>query len=345
MPLSISSSDSSASERAPRWRWTMAWMLAIAIATTIVAAAELAWRDLGYRPNIRDSSELWSIQRDRVYSGKKTPLVLLGASRIEFAIDMKLLKQQLPRYQPVMLAQNAHYPLAALRDLAADERFHGVVLCDIESGGLYKMYTEMQQPLVDYYHRQWSPSWHVHRSLLNAWQAHFVVADPALGAIAVIRRWIDGTPPPPRDYFRFYADRSGDIDYTQVDAEAARRHFEQLVASGEGTRALVAPETWFTDLHEVYDWTNRINARGGKVIFYQSPTAGAVRDADRVAHPRALYWDRFAKNAPAAVLDAADEPHLSAFPLPDDSHLDFRDKPAYTRALIDALVKRGLIER
>jgi hypothetical protein len=332
-------------EHAPHWHWATALALAVVIAVAIIGTVEIHWRGLGYRPNIRDSAELWSIQRDRVYAAKKTPFVLLGASRIEFAIDMKLLNELLPHYQPVMLAQNAHYPLAALRDLASDERFHGVVLCDIESRGLYKMFTDMQQPLVDYYRGKWSPSWHVHRLLLNLWQARFDVADPQLGAVAAARRWIDGSPPPPPDYFRFHTDRSGDIDYTQTDTEAARRHFEQLVTNTRDIRALVAPDVWLADLGDVYAWTKQIQARGGKVIFYQSPTSGAVRQTDAVAHPRALYWDRFAANSPAAVIDAEDEPVLSAFIQPDESHLDFRDKPAYTRALVDVLVKRGLLER
>lgn len=345
MLSSTSSSNTAHSERAPHWRWITAWTLALVVVIAIVGTAEIHWRDRGYRPNIRDSSELWSIQRDRVYAAKKTPLVLLGASRIEFGVDMKLLKVLLPRYQPVMLAQNAHYPLATLRDLAVDERFHGVVLCDIDSGGLYKMYTDMQQPLVDYYHRQWSPSWHLHRVLLNLWQARSAVADPQLGAIAAMRRWIDGSAAPAPDYFRFHSDRSGDIDYNLVDTQAAKRHFEQLIVNAKDIHALVPAEQWLADLHDVYEWTNQIQGRGGKVIFYQSPTAGALRQTDAIAHPRALYWNRFVANSPAAVLDAEDDPQLSTFALPDDSHLDFRDKPAYTQALVDVLVKRGLLER
>jgi hypothetical protein len=341
MPLSISSSD-----QAPlrRWRWTTTWLLALVVAALIVGAAEMHWRAAGYVPNIRDSSELWSIQRDRVYAMKKTPLVLLGASRIEFAIDTKRMTELLPKYQPVMLAQNAHYPLAALRDLANDERFHGVVLCDIESGGLYKMYTEMQQPLVDYYHRQWSPSWHLHRLLLTAWQRLAVVADPDLGSVAVALRVLDNKPPPRPEYIRFHADRSGDIDYTRTDVEAAKRHFAEVLAGNKDMQALVAPDPWLADLAQVYEWTHRIQARGGKVIFYQSPTGATLSKIESIRHPPALYWDRFAANSPAPVLNAADDPHLSAFALPDDSHLDFRDKAAYTSALVDALVQRGLIE-
>jgi hypothetical protein len=346
MPLSISNSDATGSDavRATSWRWITTWLLALVVAALIVGAAEAHWRALGYLPNIRDSSELWSIQRDRVYVTKKTPLVLLGASRIEFAIDTKRLAELLPHFQPVMLAQNAHYPLATLRDLANDERFHGVVLCDVESGGLYKMYTDMQQPLVDYYHRQWSPSWHLHRLLLTAWQRRAVIADPDLGAVAVALRLLAGTSPPRPDYIALHADRSGDIDYTRTDPEAAKHHFEELLARGNELRALVAPDAWFADLQEVYEWTKRIETRGGKVIFYQSPTSGAVRDVDAVAHPHAVYWDRFVANSTAAVLDAASDPQLSAFALPDGSHLDFRDKAAYTSALVDALVSRKLLE-
>jgi hypothetical protein len=337
--------DTPASERAPRWRWTLVWVLALAIAAAIVGVDEIHWRSLGFRPNIRDSAQLWSIQRDRVYATKKIPLVILGASRIEFGVDMKLLAQLLPRYRSVMLAQNAHYPLAELRDLANDDRFHGVVLCDVESRGLYKLFTESQQPLVDYYHRQWSPSWHVHRLLLNGWQAHFDIANPDLGAIAGVRRWIDNVPPPQPEYFRFFTNRSGNIDYTKTNPEAAKRHFAELVADNKDLHALVSPDTWLAELDDVYKWTARINARGGRVIFYQSPTGGTVSRVDAVLHPRAQYWDRFAATVPAATLDAADDATLSAFPLPDDSHLDFRDKPAYTRALVDALTARGMLKR
>ena len=48
---------------------------------------------------------------------------------------------------------------------------------------------------------------------------------------------------------------------------------------------------------------------------------------------------------PAPVVDAAAIAQLSAFKEPDDSHLDFRDKPAYTRALVDVLLARGLVKR
>ncbi|HET8942688.1 MAG TPA: hypothetical protein VFN13_11960 [Rudaea sp.] len=328
-----------------RQRWCRVWLPALLIVAVIVVGAELHWRALGYHPNIRDSSQLWSIQRDRVYATTKTPLVLLGASRIEFGVDTGLLARLLPKYLPVMLAQNAHYPLAVLRDLANDTDFHGVVICDIESNGLTLAYRGMQQPLVDYYHTQWSPSWHLHRLLLTLWQKHAVVADPQLGVAATLLRLIDGHAPPRQDYFRFYADRSGDIDYSQTDVAAARRHFDDMVAKGTVPHALVSADVWLEDLAPVFAWTRRIRARGGEVIFYRSPTSGVLPKAEAIMYPPEQYWNRFVAMSPAPVVDAAAITQLSAFKQPDDSHLDFRDKPAYTRALVDVLVTRGLVKR
>lgn len=340
MPSSISSSESK-----PAQRWGRVWLIAAIIAAVIVAGFEYHWRALGYRPNIRDSAQLWSIQRDRVYAGSRIPLVLLGASRIEFGIDMKELADLLPRYKPVMLAQNAHYPLAVLRDLANDDHFHGVVLCDIESNGLNRLYFGHQQPLVDYYHTQWSPSWHIHRLLLTLWQKHAVVADPDLGIVAVLTRLIAGQAPPAPDYFRFFADRSGDIDYRKTNAAAARRHFDELVEKGSLPKALSKPDEWFDGLSTVYGWVKKIQARGGKVIFYRSPISGVLPKAEAIMYPPAQYWDRFVATSPAPVLDAEKIPQLDAFQEPDDSHLDYRDKPAYTRALVGVLESRGLVKR
>ena len=226
MPSSISSSS-------PR-RWWPTWLLCAAVAVACVAVVEWHWRRAGYEPGMLDSPQLWSIERDRVDATDKIPLVMLGASRIEFGIDMPLMRELLPKYTPIMLAQNAHYPLAVLRDLAEDEHFRGVVIVDIEPRGLYKTYTDLQQPLVDYYRRQWSPAWRVHRLLLTCWQQTAVVSNPDRDPVAIIKRKIAHQLPQPPDYVRFHADRSGDADYRKTDVEAARRHFSALIAARNG---------------------------------------------------------------------------------------------------------------
>ena len=71
----------------------------------------------------------------------------------------------------------------------------------------------------------------------------------------------------------------------------------------------------------------------------------SLTQIEAIRHPKALYWERFVADSPAPALDAMDEAALSKFELPDDSHLDYRSKPAYTRALVEALLSRGFLER
>lgn len=339
MLLSIFNSESGSS-----MRWLAAWAIALGVLIPTLGAVEYHWRGRNYRPTILDSTMLWSIQRDRVYTQSRTPLLLLGASRIEFGVDMDELQKLLPRYKPVMLAVNAHYPLATLRDLAEDENFHGVIVCDVDSVGLLREYFDMQRAYVRYYHSQWTPSWYVHRQFLNIWQAYALIADPAFSVVANVRRWIDGVSEPFHNYVDFHADRSGDLDFSRTDAEAIKRHFVDSLESNIAGMPKRTAEEWLVDLTPVSAWAKRIETRGGRVIFFQSPTHGLEHSVLERLMPRARYWDRFTKTVSLA-LDASDEPSLAAFPLPDDSHLDYHDKPAYTRALVEVLVAHGWLQR
>lgn len=313
-------------------------------AAIVLASAESYWRTRGYQPTVLDSTLLWSSERDRVYGGGKTPLVLLGASRIGFGADLQTLRQALPKYEPVMLALNGRYPLATLRDLAEDRRFRGVVLCDLDSVGLLREFFDMQASYVRYYHAQWTPSWKFHRWLLDGWQSAALIADPGFGAVNVARRILDGTPPPSRSHLKFFADRNGELDFSLSDPAAIKRHFADALEGNIANMPKRSPDQFVKDLAPVRAWAEQIESRGGRVIFYQSPVKGLQRSALERVLPREQYWDRFAKDVSAA-LTGTDEPSLDQFPLPDDSHLDFRDKPAYTRALAEVLIARGWIER
>lgn len=334
MPSSTSSSEG-------RRRWAAAAAIALAIALCASAAIERYWRARGYVPAAIDSMSLWSQQRDRVYSREHTPLVLLGASRIQLGIDMSLLRELLPAYRPVMLAINGRYPLASLRDLADDEAFRGIVLCDIESRGFELVHRQMQQPYVDYYRTRWTPSGRLHRIALTFWQRHALIANPDFGALASLRRWLASGGAPWKSYVRYRRDRSGDADYIGFDAAPYAKAF------ADGYRHLLAedppqpPERWLAGLAPVRAWVQRIRARGGEVIFYNTPSSGALQALADAAYPSAPYWNRLGEALDAPTLDYREVPALTALSLPDGSHLDYRDKAAYTRALAQTLIEHG----
>ena len=58
---------------------------------------------------------------------------------------------------------------------------------------------------------------------------------------------------------------------------------------------------------------------------------------------RARYWDRLAEHTGAITIHFHDLPRVRELPLPDGSHLDLRDAPTFTAALLDELARRGVL--
>jgi hypothetical protein len=256
-----------------------------------------------------------------------------------------LLAQLLPAYKPIMLADNGRYPLAALRDLAADEDFHGVVVCDIDARGLSSYYDDMQQPSVEYFHKQWSPNWFVHRKALNLWQRTAVIAWSRFAALATLERWIDAGPTPWRSPTTLRADRSGDIDFSEADSAALAQGFLNGLHADLRKHPPQSPALWQANLERVRRWCDRIRDRGGQVVFFRTPTSGVLAAAEEAAYPRARYWDHLADAVDAPAVFAADIPFFANLTLHDGSHVDYHDKPAYTRALAGLLQSRGWVRR
>ncbi|MCB1560825.1 MAG: hypothetical protein KDI75_06990 [Xanthomonadales bacterium] len=344
MPSSTSSSESPpAGHKRPGRRWGAIW-LGVAIATTgVVAGAEATWRSLGFTPGLQDSAALWSIQRDRVYGNDPVPLVFLGASRTQYGFDLDRLRRAAPAYQPIMLAVNGLYPMAALRDLARDTNFRGIVVCDVELLAFWPEFREYPQEYVSYYHQQWTPSWRIHREVLSRWQELSVLGSPRFSWLSALR-YATSQNKPFHDYAQLHRSREGDIDYQLVDTEASKRHFAEAAEGNLARLPIHNPDDWFQGLDEVFGWVRRIQSRGGRVIFYRSPVSGPQETIIEERFPAEQYWNRFLKASPAPVIDANRIPVLDSFLLPDDSHLDYRDKAAYTLTWLQVMQDRGLLE-
>ena len=82
---------------------------------------------------------------------------------------------------------------------------------------------------------------------------------------------------------------------------------------------------------------------GGRVVFLQMPVDGETRALEDERCPRAQNWDRLLSRTGAVGLHYLDHPELAAFRTGDGSHLDRRDAPAFTRALLRILGDRGLL--
>lgn len=326
-----------------RMRWVSVYIIALLVALATVIGAENYWRERNYRPALLDSVALWSVQRDQVAAYGKRALVFIGASRTLYGVDLPTIREQWPQYRPVMLAINGHYPLNMLGSLAQDEQFTGTVIVDIDSRGLAKYNHDMQDGYINYYANHWSPSHKAHRLLLNYWQEKMVIAGPSFGLADSLSRMLGKGHMPHPPNFTTERDRNSTLDFSVVDATVLAANFAQGLKENLEVQPPLEPQRWLDDLAHVADWVERIQQRGGKVIFYTPPVVGAQYSLAEEAYPRQLYWDAFIARYGFNSLQAEDIPEMAGIELPDESHMDRTQKPAYTRLLLEALSAKGYL--
>jgi hypothetical protein len=322
-------------------RWLAAWLLALVVVLGAAAAFEVHLRQLGYVPTVQDDEDLWSLQADRL-RGATNPIALLGASRIQFAVDRERVEQATGR-TTAMLAVNGAYPVAALRWLAKDTSFKGLAVIGVDSRGLDRRHWEMQQRWIDHYEHRWTYAREIHRLLLTPLQEYLVMMRSPFAWVALARRELAGEPMPFNDYLVMRPDRVGFHDYERTDVAAIKR--QRLIDLVDYYRNYppAPPAKWLADLAQVSSWVRTIQARGGKVVFFREPSAGEHLVLDEKNYPRGEYWDAYARISPAPMIEFRDEPEFRSFVLPDTSHIDGKDIPRFTDALLAVLVRHGLI--
>ena len=322
--------------------WLKAWIAALLGCALLAGGYEWLLRSRGYVPTVQDDMDLWSMQYDRL---KLSPdaIALLGASRIAFGVDPTLLSRELGGRPIAMLAVNGRYPLAALHALAEDEHFAGLVIVGIDARGMQRKHWNMQQEYFDHYRRRWTLARRIHRSLLTFVQERLVLARSSFSLVNVVERWISGVGMPLNEHVVVHADRVGLIDYRHPDLAWTRAKRVADLEAYYRDNPPVPADAWLSDLATVSGWIQRIDKRGGRVVFFREPASGESLLLDEANFPRSLYWDAYARISPAVLIDFRDVPELTTFALPDTSHIDGTDVPRFTIAFANLLKRRGLV--
>jgi len=321
--------------------WLKAWVAALVLVAALAAGYEAFLRARDYVPTVQDDADLWSIQYDRVRADPHA-VALLGASRIQYAIDPALLSKLLGGRTVAMLAVNGNYPLAALRALAEDERFAGLAIVGVDARGLSRRHWDMQQAWIAHYRDRWSRARWIHREIATWLQERFVFLRSPFSLANLTRRYLAGIGLPFNDYVVLRRDRVGFLDYRRTDIDAIRNRRIADLKDYYRDNPAPDPATWLRDLDEVSGWVRKIQARGGQVVFFREPVAAEHLALDEAHYPRAKYWDAYARVSPAIMIDFRDDPAFGGFVLPDDSHIDGVDVARFTRALVQALARRGV---
>lgn len=346
----------------PHLRWTWIFCSALLMVLAYVGASEFFLAAKGFAATARDSEGRWLMERKRAASLGGDALILVGASRIQLGLDLKVLRQRTGR-EPVQLAIDGSSYVPVLQGLARDPEISGTVVVDIMPGpvGFGGENTGASAHFQAAYDAQQTSQFHwptyltVENWLADTARRHFInYADGARPLDSLVNRLLNAIATP--QYLVTYPDRSRRADYQLVkmpDFYLSRvlRHIgnpksidinqptEQLMRNIELYIAKINPESEAIQtqggLNDLEAAVATIQARGGQVIFLVMPTSGLILAADSKRFPRAAYWDKLVSTTTAKTVHWQDHPELSGFTCPDGSHLDKRDINAFTNAIIE----------
>jgi hypothetical protein len=329
---------------APAGPWRELLTAAAAGALLLLIGAESGWRALDHEPSMRDDPAAWSVRRAQVYgAAPRDRLVFLGSSRIQLAIDTGLLRQAFPGLGVEQLAVEGRSPVAAFLDLAADARFDGVVVLELQPDDLEPTRAGQQQGYVDFFRAGQPLERRIERRIEMELQGRLVFASPELRLPRVLESLLRHGALPLPYQVTTYPDRSRADRFEFADAAGQRRKRMARDAEDYAKDPPSSAADWQARALRLAQAGERIAARGGAVLVFRMPV-----DDDRAAfeerwYPRAQYWSGFAAASRVKVIDGRDVVELAGVPTPDGSHIDARDRQEFTLRLARLLLREGLL--
>lgn len=338
----------------------LAWRGIVLAVALLTAGGAIAWeiraRTWGYGPTLNDTSDLWALRRAAV---QPDSLVIVGDSRPLFDLDLDALEQGLGQ-RPVQLSLPGSCAYPVLADLAADEHFHGTVICSIVplmffAPGGPLLHTS--QRALKRYHKG-TLAQRAGQQLGMRLEEHiaFMKEDElTLGQLLFdlpIPNRPDAQVPP---LFPPY--------FASLDRERRARMIEQCAVPGplqtrvrDGWLPLFTPppppdfvpkDAFMAEMgkavearfHDTAAAVKKIRDRGGRVVFVRFPVTGELKKHEDKLTPRAGPWTRLLKDTGVPGIYFEDYPELASFNCPEWSHLSAPDSVEFTKRLVPHLQK------
>ncbi len=359
-------STSSSNDRLPKSGWLVVWLSVGITFISIILLLEYHIRSLGFKPSVVDSMQLWSKQRKRASLFGEKAAILVGSSRIQLDIDMNTISN-ISGLKPVQLAIDGTSYIPVLENLAKDLSITGTVIVSVNAYNMGRgKPNHKSNKWLSYYDK------YKEKKIEPYIMINDVIAS-YLGNLLVTR--LEGAKPAKvisslvfantsyGNYLVTHKDRSRDADYSKVKmpdfyANRVYRHcgkdelakvaltfksFFEIYKKKISKIKSSDTKLFFTNLNNLLVLVNKIEKRGGKVIFIRFPTDKLLWEFDNKKYPKKIFWNEI-KKAHSKSIHFMDYAELSKFSLKDGSHLDFRDKKSFTKALMKLLVKRQFIQ-
>ena len=355
MPSSISSSNA----RIPKTNYIKQWSVTFIIFIIAFTCLEFSHRSHGIIPTAVDSQDLWSVSRAKLDQNNTQNLIItLGASRINIGTDGKLI-QNIPGYNYANLAVDGNDGFATLTDIANNSQFNGILLFSFVPNDLNSKNYNGQQIFVDYYHDNYK---HL--------GAKVKTLNQNIATKLQYQSTVMSCPPPAafnyyllniKNYIVTHPDRTRSVYYkTRITND--RLLLAKKIRETPGTKLYNAIkqnpslltqiknnrehhyQTWLTKLKKLKPSIDKIQARGGKVIFVRYPTSGKRQFLNQTYFPREHYWNKITQALKIQTIHFQDIQGSTPFTCPDSSHLNHDEATRFTKLLISELITTQTIK-
>ena len=320
---------------------------ALALYGLVIAVALLSlegfWRSRGWRPSVADTPGLRAWHLDRAVHAGPDVVTLIGTSRMQLHFHPDTFAARFPGRPLANLSQAGREEATFVRHLN-DRGFSGTALVGMQASHLVPdavadsdaAWAELEAP-------QW------HERLVApgraAVQFRAAVLQPDLGWRPALTALIEtrACPPPSYNYVRPDRHRPADYQMLAERGELDRLRAVRVNHLTKGGYLPVEDAVWEAEARRLGEAVRGIRSRGGRVVLIRFPTTDGHWAVDEERFPKARYWDRLAELTGAETVHWRDVPALRGFDCPDTSHVDMRDTPAFTAALLDELRRRGAL--
>jgi len=346
---------SNSNDRIPITSWWKVWLLTAIIVVLFITIWNHFWASRGVYLYPNYGEELWSYHRRRVTRVGDNGIVLAGSSKILVGIDQNTLAK-LTGKTPIQLGIPGGSPIPVLRHLAEDESFRGVVISDLAEVVTYVRETNSpllpilreNAPDAEEWIKAYSESNYADDLELRLrGYGREIIAYPNLGKNPpdVFDNIINGRGFQKRevgflmsfDRTLLYGSEYSTPGYIETLSKFQTEAMQRQIAEDPPD-----PAKFIEIIHKIEPLVERIQARGGKVIFVNLPTTGEIWELYEKAYPKKDFWDVFAKRTSAITIHFRDYPSLANFVCIDGLHLDSKDAPAFTEALVKIIYEQNI---
>jgi hypothetical protein len=311
--------------------------MAFGLAVALAGSAEFALRAAGFEPSVEPEGTAWMVARAAV---DRTSVVFAGTSRLQTDVDPIEWRDEVGGPAPIQLSMVGTSPLPIAEAVASDIDFEGTLVLEVMPRFFWNTSPTAEQAAEAMVRRyrasEVSPSARIERWIWARTAGRLVVQNPELRLPRLLEAlWARRPVQPVR--WRSRTDRFTPMDRALVTgAPGDEEAFYQAVATP-------TPSDVTEVIERVLRLASLLESRGGELVLVGLPACGASRELEERYYPRSEYWDRLVDGSGVRAILAYDHAELTEFSCADGSHLDYRDVPAFTRALARRVSPRDTV--